>query len=158
MIALDLSDLESLIKELSEYHVKLKAYAKQADRELKQNIARLLRALAFSKEVQALSILYNTGYVGDTADNIDKCLDGTDDCKRGISELSFKGSDYIGKFRKIEEKNRCLYLCAKETLASRKDLSIGAIAVCSKCGYTIPGDAPEECIICRAPSGYFRLF
>jgi len=66
--------------------------------------------------------------------------------------------EVIEKFEAIEEKFRHLYQCSYDALESKKDLNIGNISVCSKCGYVLVGDSPEECLICRSPSGVFRVF
>ena len=30
--------------------------------------------------------------------------------------------------------------------------------VCSICGYTAEGEAPEKCPVCEHPQGYFEIF
>lgn len=158
MVQMYIEELMASIERMSEKHILFKAYAKQAKSELKHNLARLFDALSFSKEIQALSLLGLTGQVNDTLGNIEECLKGPIAVKAESDEQLAEAASLNEKFNKIEEKNRHLYLCAKDTLKAHKDLNIGDINVCSKCGYTLPGDAPQECIICRAPSGYFRIF
>lgn len=158
MFFVNSTDTHSLIRELCESHIKMTAFAKQADRELKHNIARLFKALSFSKEVQALYILSQTGYIKDTESNINRCLNETMSSTSREDELSDGDMDFIDKFNAIEKMNSHLYSCAKDTLESKMDLNIGEINVCSKCGYTLPGDAPKECAVCHAPTGFFRTF
>ncbi|MEM3976768.1 MAG: rubrerythrin family protein, partial [Thermoplasmata archaeon] len=51
-----------------------------------------------------------------------------------------------------------LYKKAKEAVKDKKDISIGDIYICSVCGYTTTGKAPEKCPVCGAPSSAFRKF
>lgn len=158
MKVLNSTDLHSLERELSEYHIKLIAYAKQAHLELKHNVARLFEALSFSKQVQALYVLNCIGCVRDTKSNIEDCLNELNLCKSESEEMPGNEINVIEKFDEIEEKNRHLYTCAMDALEAGKDVNIGTINVCSKCGYSILGESPKECIVCHAPSGYFRIY
>lgn len=150
------ANLQSLFSELCESHLKLTAYAKQADTELKHNIARMFRALAFSKEIQAMNVLKHMGYVKKTDSNIEQCLDNA--AVPTSQEDNASREELTEKFKIIEEKNRHIYLCARDTLEVDMDISLGDINVCSKCGYTLPGNAPHECAVCHAAPGYFRIF
>lgn len=159
MIAANQIDLENLQKDLSQYHIKLIAYAKQARLELKPNIARLFDALAFSKQVQALYVLKYMDCIKSTRENISSFIRGKNLCdKDAKQETRGKELEIIKKFDIIEEKCRHLYQCSYDALESKKDLNIGNISVCSKCGYVLVGDSPDECLICRSPSGVFRTF
>lgn len=150
------ANMQSLFSELCESHLKLTAYAKQADTELKHNIARMFKALAFSKEIQALNVLKHMGYVKKTDSNIKRCLNNA------VVPLTLgenaSWEELTEKFDIIEEKSHHIYLCARDTSEVDMDISLGDINVCSKCGYTLPGNAPHECAVCHAAPGYFRIF
>lgn len=158
MKALNLTDLRSLEQELSEYHMKLVAFAKQAHLELKHNVARLFEALSFSKQVQAIFVLNCIGCIKDTKSNIEDFLNEINSCDTQRERLPNNEIEIIEKFNEIEEKNRHLYTCAVDSLEAGKDISIGTINVCSKCGYLLLGDTPKDCIMCHSPSGFFRIY
>lgn len=158
MRVLSLIDLQDLERELSEYHIKLLAFKRQAHLELKHNIARLFEALSFSKQVQAIFVLHYAGCIKDTKNNIDEYLNNVNSFGTQEIELSDAGMNTIAKFELIEEKTRHLYACALDSIESGMDINIGSVNVCSKCGYLLLGDVPNECIMCHAPSGSFRIF
>jgi len=155
---LDLTDLHRLERELSEDHIKLTAFTRQAHLELKHNIARLFEALSFSKQVQAIFVLKHAGCIKDTKRNIDEYLNNVNLCDAQKNEMPDAGMDTIAKFDEMKEKNRHLYISVLDSLDAGMDINIGSINVCSKCGYLLLGDAPKECMMCHAPSGYFRIF
>jgi len=49
-----------------------------------------------------------------------------------------------------EKVHKSLYEEAKAAVDAGNDISFGPLAVCSVCGYTLKGDAPEKCPICGA--------
>lgn len=154
-------DLNLMAKELCEYHIRLIGYTKQAHKELKHNIARIFEALSFSKQIQALCILDYMGCFGNTKENLSSLMGdiGTCSVDKLVENSDISGiEEVIVRFNEIEEKNKHIYACAKDSSDARKDLNIGTINVCSKCGYLLLGDTPNECIMCHAPSGVFRLF
>jgi rubrerythrin len=51
-----------------------------------------------------------------------------------------------------------LYVRAKEAAAAGKDLTIGIIQICSVCGHTTEGEAPDQCPVCGARKEMFRKF
>lgn len=153
-----LMDLNLLTKELCEYHIRLIGYTRQAHKELKHNIARIFEALSFSKQVQALGILDCMDCFGNTKDNLSALIGDMATCSVDMPEENSGIIEVIERLDKIEEKNKHLYSCAKDSADAEKDLNIGDINVCSKCGYALVGDAPKECMVCHSPSGCFRLF
>lgn len=150
--------LLELYMELSEYHVRLLAYAKQAHRELYANIARLFEALAFSKKVQAVAALKSAGYIKSTKENIADCIRSGSRCIAEENDALVEDNEIDARSKEIEEKCQHLYVCAYDALESGNDLNIETVDVCSKCGFTVLGDAPGECPVCHSPSGWFRQF
>jgi rubrerythrin len=51
-----------------------------------------------------------------------------------------------------------MYQKAKQAVESQKDIKLGPIYICEKCGYTIEGEAPSRCPICGASKEKFRKF
>ena len=49
-----------------------------------------------------------------------------------------------------EKIHAAMYTEAKEAVDSGKDVALGPIQICSVCGHTLVGDAPDRCPICNA--------
>lgn len=155
----DYLNVTETVKDLCENHIKLIGYNKQAYRESKPNIARIFEALSFSKQVQALCILSKTGNFGSTKDNLLDLISSNLSPEIYINdELTQSIEEMLTRFEQIDEKNRHLFVLAKDSIDSESDLNIGNINICSKCGYALVGNITKECIICHSPSGYFRTF
>lgn len=90
-----------------------------------------------------------------SAYNYNTYIDNVNLCTLNSDNLGLK--EMLHRFDSIEEKNKHLYLFAKDAAESESDLSIGSINVCSKCGYVLVGESPKECIFCHSPEGYFRF-
>jgi rubrerythrin len=69
--------------------------------------------------------------------------------KQTQAETSF---DYANKVEKI---HHALYQKALESLEAGKELKEEPYYVCSVCGNTVAGEAPEKCPICGAPRSKF---
>ena len=66
------------------------------------------------------------------------------------AEISF---DHANKVEKI---HHALYQKALEALEAGKELKEEPYFVCSVCGYTVGGEAPEKCPVCGAPRSKFK--
>lgn len=64
----------------------------------------------------------------------------------------------IGYALAAEKIHAGLYTNAHELAAKGQDMDDSPIHICSVCGYTGLGDAPEKCPVCSAPKEKFRLF
>jgi len=51
-----------------------------------------------------------------------------------------------------------LFRRAEQTVRKKKDMELGPVQVCEVCGYTLEGDAPDQCPLCMAKSEMFRSF
>ena len=47
---------------------------------------------------------------------------------------------------------------AKQAVDRGEDVDLGSIQICQVCGYTVEGDAPERCPICKALREEFKSF
>lgn len=47
---------------------------------------------------------------------------------------------------------------AKQAVDWGEDVDLGSIQICQVCGYTVEGDAPERCPICKALREEFKSF
>jgi len=51
-----------------------------------------------------------------------------------------------------------LFERALEAVISGKDIELGPVQVCEVCGYTLEGEAPDRCPICKALKEKFKAF
>lgn len=145
----------------SQANRKYLAFAEKADREGYRQIARLFRAVAAAETVHAHSHLRALKGVGATAENLQAAIQGetfefesmyppmieaanAEDNKQAA--LSFT---YANEVEKIHAE---LYKKAAEKMG---DLDETEIHVCGVCGYTVEGDAPDECPLCKAKKKAF---
>jgi len=59
---------------------------------------------------------------------------------------------------KAEQTHAALFREAKAAAEAGGDLEIDQVNVCSRCGHTLVGDAPDRCPICNAKKETYRAF
>jgi len=60
--------------------------------------------------------------------------------------------------RYSEKTHAAFYERALDTVHNMKDLDLGQVGVCDVCGYTVEGEPPERCPICKAKKERFNIF
>ncbi len=151
----------------SQAHLKYLAFAEKAEGENLPNIARLFRANSFAEQVHALNHLKALSGIGKTLENVQQAIEGE------IFEVEEMYPAYLIVAKEQKEKqaettinwaleaekvHADFYKKAKENLEKGKDLSLQPIFVCSVCGFTVEGEAPEKCPVCGSPREKFREF
>ena len=160
-----MSQTEKYLKEAfageSQANRKYLAFAEKADREGYMQVARLFRAVAAAETVHAHSHLRALNGVGTTAENLQAAIQGetfefesmyppmieaakAEDNKRATNSFTYANE--------VEKIHAALYTKAAEKMG---DLEETDIHVCSVCGYTVEGDAPDECPLCKAKKKAF---
>lgn len=160
-----MSQTEKYLKEAfageSQANRKYLAFAEKAEREGFRQVARLFRAVAAAETVHAHAHLRTLKGVGTTAENLQAAIQGetfefesmyppmieaakAEDNKQAT--LSFTYANEVEKIHAV------LYKKAAEKMA---DLEETDIHVCGVCGYTVEGDAPDECPLCKAKKKAF---
>lgn len=141
------------------------AFAKKAEEEGFKNIARLLRAAAESETVHALNHLGVLGEVKSTRENLEAAAKGEgyefremypkfiEEAGREKNEKA-KTSFYAAN--EAEKVHEALYKKAIESIVRGKDIEKESYFVCSVCGYTMAGKAPDKCPVCGAPKEKFK--
>ncbi|MFQ5888322.1 MAG: rubrerythrin family protein [Candidatus Hydrothermarchaeales archaeon] len=141
------------------------AFAKKADAEGFPNVARLFRAAAASETHHALKHLNVLGEVKSTAENLKAAVEGE----------TFEHSDMYPKFiataeeegktpakisffaaNEAEKVHAELYSKAIEAVESGSDIEAKDYYVCQVCGFTVEGEAPDTCPVCRNPKEVFK--
>jgi rubrerythrin len=141
------------------------AFAKAADEEGRPQVAKLFRAAAEAETLHALAHLRAMDGVGDTLKNLNEAVNGetyefTQMYPQFIKEAEQeKAEGALRMFRfanRVEEIHAGLFKKAREAVAMGKDPAAVKIFVCSGCGNTVEGEAPDKCPICGAPKRSFK--
>jgi rubrerythrin len=140
------------------------AFSKKAEEEGLPQIAKLFRAAAEAETVHALNHLRIMGEVKSTLENLSTAILGE------TFEFKTMYPEYIGAAKtegnqqavwsfdvadKVEMVHAGLFSKATEALKAGKKATATDYYVCSVCGNTIEGEAPEKCPICGAPKTKF---
>ena len=150
----------------SQAHMKYMAFAERAEREGLANIARLFRAASFSEQIHATNHLRALG-LGKTAENLEAAFGGEsyeidtmypDFIQTAITDEEKRAQGSMEDAMAAEKVHARLYAAAKEAVAVGKDTELPAVYVCSVCGYTMDGEAPDKCPICGASHTKFSQF
>lgn len=140
------------------------AFAKKADAEGHPSVARLFRAAAEAETVHAHAHLRVLGGVKSTAENLNAAVEGEsyefktmypDFAKEAQAENNNAALASIQNAMAVERVHFGLFSDAAKALAEGKDMPDNTIYVCSVCGNTIIGDAPDTCQVCGADKGKF---
>ena len=140
------------------------AFARKAEEEGLTQVAKLFRAAAEAETVHALNHLRILGEIKSTAENLDTAISGeTFEFKKMYPEYisiakKEKNSQATWSFdvaNKVEEIHAGLFSKAIEAVKNKKELTETDYYVCSVCGNTVEGKAPEKCPICGAPKTKF---
>lgn len=151
----------------SQAHMKYLIYAEKAEDEGFKNISRLFRAIAYAEFVHAKNHYRILGKVGNTSQNLQDAINSEN---YEIEEMypaynivakmqNEKGAERTTSWALEAEKiHSTLYQKAKQTVDRGEDIVIGPIYICDICGYTVEGEPPEICPLCRATKDKFRKF
>ena len=143
----------------SQANRKYLAYAKEADKEGKPQVAKLFRAAAEAETIHAHAHLRNAKKIGDTAANLQDAIAGetyefTKMYPEMIKDVEAEGekniANYMGYVNEVEEVHANLYKKAVEGKLENVDFYI-----CPVCGYTHEGPMAEACPVCGAAAKTF---
>lgn len=167
MKAMTRENLQSALAGESQAHLKYLAFADQAEKEGKPNIARLFQAIAFAEQVHAVNHLRELGGVGDTVANLKAAIQGetfeVDEMYPAYLEVA-EAQEEKGAHRSMtyaieaEKIHAGLYAQAKEAAAAGKDLEFDRVYICPVCGFTHIGEPPDRCPVCNALKKTFKVF
>ncbi len=148
-------------------HMRYAIFADQAEKDGLPELARLFRAISYAERVHAENHYRALGEVGRNESNIQICIDGENyeinemypvfnaTAKLQEESEAEKTTYYALEAEKIHAE---MYAKAKKVVGAGEDLDIGTIQICSVCGHTREGEAPEKCPICGASRDKFRAF
>lgn len=146
----------------SQANRKYLAYAQKADVEGYKQAAKLFRAVAEAETIHAHNHLRELKAVKTTKENIEAALAGEiyefqdmypkmiEDAKAEDNKGALKTFTYANE---VEKNHAELY---KKTLEELGNNSQVDYYVCKVCGYTVEGEAPDECPVCKAKKQGFK--
>jgi rubrerythrin len=145
----------------SQANRKYLAFAKQAEKEGYQQVARLFRAAAEAETVHALAHLRALGSVGTTAENLKAAIAGEkfefmEMYPQMIKQAGEEGHDAAKRSfsyaNLVEMVHAGLYEQALTQLEALKDADY---YVCSVCGFTCTTEPPSACPVCGSAAKVF---
>jgi rubrerythrin len=151
----------------SQAHLKYLAFADAAEKEKFSNVARLFRANSYAEQVHATNHLRTLNGVGKTAENLQAAVNGENFEVQEMYPAYIKVAEdqaekvAVTMFIRAMEAEKIhagLYKRAKEVVDKGKDLGYFPVHVCSNCGFTMEGEAPDKCPMCGAPKEKFAKF
>lgn len=151
----------------SQAHMRYLIFSEKAEREKKENLSRLFKAISFAEQVHATNHYRALGEINDSSRNLQVAIDGetyeVEDmypAYRAVAELqnektAVRSTTYALEAEKIHAE---LYKKAKQAVDQGTDVSVGDLYICDLCGYTVDGDAPDVCPVCGAKRDRFKKF
>ena len=171
------ANLRSAFGGESQAHIRYRIYADKSEKDGFPNVARLFTAVSFAEWIHAQNhfremrnvggdfvVTSMAGFgLGSTSDNLQIAINGE------TFEITEMYPSYLTVAEHQEEKtarrtfdwalkaemtHAALYTKAKESVDAGKDPELDVIQVCSVCGHTLEGEAPEICPVCNAKNKY----
>jgi rubrerythrin len=146
----------------SQANRKYLAFAKKAEAEGHEQVARLFRAAADAETIHALNHLKELGGIKTTKENLVEAISGEthefqDMYPQMIREAEAEGiKGALRSFtyaNEVEKIHAGLYQKALEHLGKNEEVDYH---VCQVCGYTAEGEAPDKCPVCGALKKSFK--
>jgi len=147
----------------SQANRKYLAFAKKAEEEGYLQAAKLFRAAAAAETIHAHNHLRGLNAVKSTKENLITAISGESYefqkmYPQMISDASAEAQDYalrsFNMANEVEKVHAALYQKALDNLV--KGGVVTDYYVCTVCGYTAEGEAPDECPVCKAKKQAFR--
>jgi rubrerythrin len=160
-------NLKNALAGESQAHLRYAFFAELAAKENLPNISRLFAAASFSEQVHARNHLRTLGAVKKTIDNLEAAIIGEGfeleemyPAYQAVAALEGEqaAATTFQAALEAEKVHHGLYRRAKEAAEKGKDLEKFPLQVCTMCGYTVEGEAPDKCPVCGAPKEKFKEF
>jgi len=151
----------------SQAHIKYAAFAGKADAEKLPNIARTFKANSYAEQIHASNYVRILGALGSTKDNLQAAIGGETfeveemypayvATAQGQGEKA--AETYLNYALAAEKVHSGMYRAASEAAGAGRDIAFKPIHVCSFCGFTMEGEAPDKCPVCGTPKDKFVQF
>jgi rubrerythrin len=156
------TDLQDAFAGESQANRKYLAFAKKAEAEGYKQAAKLFRAAAAAETIHAHNHLRELGVVRSTRENLLTAISGESfefqqmyprmiaDAQAEGNAKALQSFNYANAVEKI---HAALYKKALDTLGRN---IVTDYYVCSVCGYTAEGEAPDKCPVCKSKKPAFH--
>lgn len=146
----------------SQANRKYLAFAKKAEKEGFNQVARLFRAAAHAETVHAHNHLKELGGIQGTKENLQTAINGEshefqtmypqmiEEAKAEENKSALRSLNFANEVEKVHAE---LYKKALDTLGSNEEVDY---YVCEICGYTAEREAPDNCPVCKAKKTMFK--
>lgn len=157
-------DLQDAFAGESQANRRYLAFAKKADQDGFPQVAKLFRTVAEAETVHAQRHFRVWGGVKSTAENLQVAINGEGyEVKTmyptmlagAVAEANKAAQGSFGETLSVEKGHFAYYTAALEAVKAGKDIAATTMWVCSVCGHTVMGDAPDRCPICDARKDKF---
>jgi rubrerythrin len=146
----------------SQANRKYLAFAKKAEEEGYLQAAKLFRAAAAAETIHAHNHLKGLGAVKSTRENLSAAISGESYefqkmYPQMISDAKSEGQDYaLRSFTMANEVEKIHAALYQKVLDNLSKGPARDYYVCSVCGYTVEGEAPDTCPVCKAKKQAFK--
>jgi len=146
----------------SQANRKYLAFAKKAEAEGYKQVAKLFRAAAEAETIHAHNHLKELGGIKSTKENLESAISGeTHEFKNMYPQMikdaqkeAVKGAERSFTYaNEVEKLHAALYIKALANLGKNIETDY---YVCTVCGNTVEGEAPDECPVCKAKKQAFK--
>jgi len=160
-------NVKSALAGESQAHIKYLAFSEKAAAENLPNAARIFKAASFSEQVHATNHLKTLSGIGGTKDNLAAAAGGENfeveemyPAYLAVAQAQGEKTAefYLNAAMLAEKVHLVLYQAARKAVESGRDAASTAVHVCSMCGFTMEGSAPDTCPVCGAPKAMFVTF
>jgi rubrerythrin len=162
-------------------NMRYRLFGTQARKEHFPNVGRLFDAIAHAEYIHAGDhyrelehlqggfVANSKGTFGpeETAKNLQLAIDGEDFEITQMYPVYMEVAQFQGEHSayrsfnwsyQTEKQHRDLFQRAKSAVDAGNDLDLGPVQICEVCGYTLEGDAPDNCPVCSATKDQFRTY
>jgi rubrerythrin len=160
-----LDDLKAAFAGESQANRKYLAFAEKAEKEGFPQVGKVFRAAAAAETVHAHNHLRAMEGIKDTVSNVKSAIDGEhhefsemypeflENAKKEGHKNAERTFWWANEVEKIHHK---IYSEALKAVESGKDMPAQDVFVCSVCGMTVEGKAPDTCPVCGATHDKFE--
>ena len=157
-------DLQDAFAWESQANRKYLAFSKKAEQEGHKRAAKMFRAAAAAETIHAHNHLRELGAVKSTRENLDEAINGEsyefqtmypgmiEDARSEVRQGALRSFEYANAVEKI---HAALYRKVLESIEKDKGREAEDFHVCQVCGYTVEGEAPDECPVCKSKKRAF---
>jgi rubrerythrin len=147
----------------SQANQKYLAFAREAEREGFDNVAKLFRTTAMAERIHAEGHLSALGGISSTAENLQAAIGGetyehTEMYPPMLEQAVADGHPAKRMFAfalEAEKIHAVLYQKALEAVRNGQDISTSEVWLCPICGHVELGTPPEKCPICGAKASVY---